>query len=103
MKLEWNTHRIRANRSEHHVAGRPLLMYTMPQMFGGRDFLQPVDRVDVDACRQYCTARGEYPCDQDVFNISCIMMAENGWNIPTNTAEAATLYTSLRGEILLHL
>lgn len=92
----WNTHVIRNSRNAVAPSGRPILMYTIPHLFGGQDHLKEVSQEAVEACKQECQQRGPYPCDETVFNICCFIMAENFLHSPTTADEAIELYLFLR-------
>ncbi|CAB1430415.1 unnamed protein product [Pleuronectes platessa] len=38
----WNTHRIRSSRNTVSPGGRPVMMYTIPQLFGAREYLKEI-------------------------------------------------------------
>ena len=75
------------------------MMYTLPQLFGAREYLKEVSQQKIEACRQECLQRGPYPCDDSVFDICCITMAENSLHPPTSPEEAIALYMFLRAYI----
>ncbi|XP_039665194.1 uncharacterized protein LOC120564368 [Perca fluviatilis] len=62
----WNTHRIRPSRNAVSPCGRPVMMYTLPQLFGAREHLKEVSQQKIQACREECLQRGPYPCDNTV-------------------------------------
>ncbi|XP_033127101.1 uncharacterized protein LOC117124880 [Anneissia japonica] len=69
---EWNAHRITPSRNRHGPFGRPVMMYNVPQMFEGQDFLVPVDDDEVELCNSECTFKSQFPCDEDVFELCLI-------------------------------
>ncbi|KAM7382146.1 hypothetical protein PAMA_012828 [Pampus argenteus] len=95
----WNTHRIRPCRNAVSPGGRPVMMYTLPQLFGAREYLKEVSQQKIEACREECVRRGPYPCDDTVFDICCLAMAENSLHPPTSPEEAIELYMFLRAYI----
>lgn len=95
----WNRHRIRRTRHELHVAGRPNVMYTNPELFDRSDYLQQVSDNDVQFCMQQCTMRSSIPCDGDVFDICCEVMAEEGVSGPKTVQEAVDVYLLLRNKV----
>ncbi|KAK6297500.1 hypothetical protein J4Q44_G00320830 [Coregonus suidteri] len=99
----WNTHRIHPCRYVVAPHGRPLLMDSLPQLYGTRDHLKGLSQQQIQACREEGLQRGPYPCHETVFYISCFAMAEN--NLPPHTTpnEAIKLYVFLRAYMLAHL
>ncbi|CAK6970288.1 uncharacterized protein LOC119785590 [Scomber scombrus] len=95
----WNTHRIRPATSRGQSGGRPILLYTAPQISGGEDRLKLFNQEEVDLCKEECTPKGQLPCDETVYDLSTLLVQENGWNTPKDAFEAAELYTLLREEI----
>lgn len=96
----WNSHKIRAKAGDGVMGGRPILMYTLPDMYGAEDRLKTVDMDELALCREECTPKSQYPCDETVFDLCCLLMQEKGWDAPTDAFSAAELYTLLRNEIL---
>ncbi|KAK0134343.1 hypothetical protein N1851_005019 [Merluccius polli] len=95
----WNSHRIRPVPSRGDSGGRPVLLYTAPQIFGGEDRLKLFDQEEIDLCKEECRPKGQLPCDEDVFDLSVLLMQEHGWDIPKDAFDAAELYTLLREEV----
>ncbi|XP_070410032.1 uncharacterized protein [Nothobranchius furzeri] len=99
----WNTHIIRRSRHAIAPSGRPILMYTIPHLFGGHDHLREVSQEAVDACKEECQMRGPYTCDETVFSLCCLLMSENFLLPPSTADEAIELYLFLRAYILKDL
>ena len=60
----WNTHQIRRGPAHGTHGGRPILMFSMPQLYeAGEDKLQPVLPEEIAVCKEECTPKGQYPCD----------------------------------------
>lgn len=95
----WNAHRIRP-RSGGTVSGRPVVMYSFPELHDAEDRKKPTSIEEVALCVEECTPKGEFPCDQTVFELCCLLMEENGWEAPADPFTAADLYIRLREEIL---
>ena len=47
-------------------------------------------------CLEECTPKGQFPCDQTVFELCCLLMEEKGWDAPADPLAAADLYIMLR-------
>ena len=95
----WNNHRMRPNPKINSEGGRPVLLYTLPELNGDEDKLVEVDMHEVEVCRTESTCKRSIPCDRDIFDLACILMEENGWNAPNNGYQAASLYIRLRRQI----
>lgn len=85
------------------IGGRPILMYTLSEMYGAEDNLKTVDMEELALCKEECTPKSQYPCDETVFDLCCLLMQEKGWDTPRDAFSAAELYTLLRIEINLLL
>lgn len=94
----WNSHKIRPSASA--TSGRPVVMYSFPELHRAEDRLKPVVTDEIIVCSEECTPKGQYPCDETVFELCCLLMAENDWDAPRDPLVAADLYMRLREEIL---
>ncbi|KAJ8023128.1 hypothetical protein HOLleu_38223 [Holothuria leucospilota] len=90
-----NTHRIRGSRQSFTPGGRPNFMFRVPEMYYATDGLCAVEVDELQICREECRAKDEYPCDEDIFNIACVLLGENGLNAPRNP-EALDVYLFLK-------
>ncbi|KAK6477179.1 hypothetical protein HHUSO_G22073 [Huso huso] len=95
----WNTHRIRAQRNSTAPQGRPLMMYTVPHLYGAEDHLCPCTMENIVNCEEECRTRRNYSCDKTVFELCCLLMDEHRLDPPDNTEQATDLYITLRQEI----
>ncbi|KAF3859970.1 hypothetical protein F7725_000225, partial [Dissostichus mawsoni] len=55
---------------------------------------------EVAVCKEECTPKGQYPCDETVFKLCVLLMGVNGWSSPVDAYSAVELYSLLRNEIL---
>ncbi|XP_062873125.1 uncharacterized protein LOC134334643 [Trichomycterus rosablanca] len=95
----WNSHQIRSRPGI--PGGRPILMYCMPQIYGaGEDKLKYVLPEEVTVCKEECTPKSQFPCDETVFELCALLIDENGWDAPVDAYHAAELYILLRNQIL---
>lgn len=94
-RLSTDYHRICPCRKTVSPDGRLVMMYTLPQLFGVREYLKEVSQQKIEAGREECLQRGPYPCDDTVFDICCLAMAENNLHPPTSPEEAIELYMFL--------
>ena len=100
MQRVWNAHRIRTTKNANLVGGKPLLLYSIPHMYGADDYLTEISLAQIQACKQECLQRGTLPCHKSVFGACCHLMAVNGWESKEDGDQATQLYLSLRQEIL---
>ena len=92
MVQKWNFHRICPSKNQNGPSGRPAVMYTVPSIYETRSHLQQVDRIHIQLCQDECQYRDNYPCDEDIFELSTIIMEENGWRAPLDVDDAVLLY-----------
>ncbi|XP_053296889.1 uncharacterized protein LOC128456658 [Pleuronectes platessa] len=74
----WNSHKIRPRSSGDMASGWPVVMYSFPELHSAEDRLKPVSMEEVTVCMEECTPKGEFPCDETVFELCCLLMEENG-------------------------
>ena len=91
----WNSHHIRPTKNQNCPHGRPLVMYSLPYLYGTSGYLRCVDLDRMEACQEECLFRNQV-CDRDVEELCLIYMRENGWVIPQTLANALELYQHLR-------
>lgn len=96
----WNSHKIRPRTSGDVASARPVVMYSFPELHSAVDRLKPVSMEEVSVCMEECTPKGQFPCDETVFELCCLLMEENEWDAPADALAAADLYIMLREEIL---
>ncbi|KAL3973710.1 hypothetical protein ACER0C_024917 [Sarotherodon galilaeus] len=94
----WNSYKIRPSGSA--ASGRPVVMYSFPELHSAEDRLKPISMEDITLCMEECSTKGQYPCDETVFELCCLLMVENEWDAPGDPLGAADLYIRLREEIL---
>ncbi len=76
----WNSYKITAKAGQGVIGGRPILEYTLPQMYGGEDNLKTIDMEELALCKEECTPKNQYLCDETVFDLCCLLMQEKGWD-----------------------
>lgn len=86
----WNSHKIRANAGSGLIWGRPILMYTLSEMYGAEDDLKTIAMEELALCKKECTPKS-------------LLTLNKGWEAPRDAFSAAELYTLLRTEILLNI
>ncbi|KAL4008914.1 hypothetical protein ACER0C_002766 [Sarotherodon galilaeus] len=96
----WNAHSIRPSTNINIPGGRPNVMYTLPELYGTRDFLCPTEEEHVEMCKTECVFRLTKPCDPDVYELCNILMTESHLTPPTDPYQAVNLYVHLRENIM---
>ena len=74
-------------------------MYMLPELFFGEDRLCPIAAADLWICEEETTSKGDYPCDETVYELCKIIMEENAWDHPTTVNEGKQLYINLRAHV----
>ncbi len=93
----WNCHKIRRYRNQVAPAGRPMMMYSCPELFGKVDCSQEVDPQKLLLCQAECSRKARSPClDNDIYELCCLILAETGLNAPEDPQQASELYIYLR-------
>lgn len=80
-------------------SGCPAILYRAPHLCGAEDHLHCCSGEDIQNCEEETDQR-IYPCDPTVFELCCILMAENDLQPPKNAEEGKDLFLRLRQEIL---
>ncbi|KAG8013691.1 hypothetical protein GBF38_022176 [Nibea albiflora] len=91
----WNSHKIRPRSRGDVASGRPVVMYSFPELHSAEDRLKPITMEEITLCMEECTPKGQFPCNE----LCCVLMEENGWDAPVDLLAAADLYFNLREEI----
>ena len=78
-------------------------MYNIPHLYGADNHLCKTTDESITVCLEECTQKGEYPCDECLFELCCILMTEQGRAPPGDANEAVELYVFLRNNILDNL
>lgn len=92
----WDTHNIAPSRNVNLPHGKPNIMYYVPELYGCEDYLVSAADDEVALCKNDSTFRKSLPCDEDVFNLCCIIMNEQHLNVPCDAVSALDLYFELR-------
>ena len=101
IRLLWNTHRIRLSRNPFSPAGKPDVMFHMPEVYEVTDHLKPVDEDDIDALSSIlcCDTLECCPTHKEAFQL--IAEAEQ-LHFPTNLEESeeylVTILDKFEGE-----
>ena len=85
-------------------SGKPIIMYTSPELYNTTDRIVPVFVPDVEVCIEECIFKDERPCSSPlVYQWCCDLMVENNLNLPHNVDEAINMYRSMRDAIYREL
>lgn len=81
-------------------SGKPIIMYTAPELYNKENKLYAVDAVEVDVCLGECLFKGAQLCQYStIFELCCEIMIENDLDIPLDATQATDLYLFLRHTI----
>lgn len=94
----WNNHRIRRSNDRDLQYGKPFLMYSLPELYQSKDYLNPVDaeRLDVIIHENVCLWKSDIPCDRDLYELFVLVMEENNLQPSATATEALRLYINIR-------
>lgn len=95
---EWNVHRISRSRNSASPTGRPIIMFSAPQIYEARDYKREVSLERLVACKEECVVLN-FPCDEDVYNLCNIILEEQNLFLTGDPYQAVDVYISLRNEI----
>lgn len=93
--LEWSVHKIRSSKKSNSPLGRPCIMYEMPSLYNTKSYLLEVPSFALEALVEKCKFN-KLPCDEDFYQLTSLLMIENGLTEPNDPNEATNLYTDLR-------
>ena len=78
-------------------------MHLLPALYGTEDYLCPTSSRNIDICQQHCIFRQPKPCDEDLYELCIIIMAENTLAWPVDAYEAIDLYVELQTFVKPHI
>lgn len=91
----WNNHRVRQVHNSRSPHRHPSILHAVPQLYGGRECLHPVDLEKVQICLEECAFK-DFPCDEDVFRICVDFMSGHNLKLTNDVFETVNLYIKLR-------
>ena len=59
----WNTHTLSSSSNILREGNRPLMMYTLPELYGFENQLCSVDAHEVQLCEEEKTPKPDHPCE----------------------------------------
>lgn len=93
---------MRHNVKSNGPTGRPIVMYTSPELYGTVDHICPVEFDELSVCFDACRFES-HPCDKDVFDLCGILMSEVHWVRNNDPFDSVDLYIYLRNVISMEL
>ena len=93
----WNNHRIRpSTKFSKSPAGRPDLLYSLPEISGTTDLIIKVENADIDVCEHLlCSNSHQLNCSAEFSALANIIMFEQNLQMPNSPEEAKELYLAL--------
>lgn len=98
----WNTHTISGGKGMHG-GNRPIMLYTLPELYNKQRCLCYANEAEVDACSEETTPKADFSCDETVRDLCLLIMEEDGYAFPKDCEDARKLYTHLREKNLSSL
>ena len=81
-------------------SGKPIIMYTSPELYNSENKLVAVDALEAEVCVDQCIFKDGQPCsDSLVYELCCDLMIEHSLEAPQDPHEALELYNTLRDAI----
>ncbi|KAF7643707.1 hypothetical protein LDENG_00234950 [Lucifuga dentata] len=87
---------LKINYNLNVPSGQPNVMYSLPELYGTRDFLAPVENDYLEQYKNECVFCQPIRCDADVYALCNVVMAECHLNLPRDPYQAIDLYLQLR-------
>uniref|UniRef100_K1QBU6 Uncharacterized protein n=1 Tax=Magallana gigas TaxID=29159 RepID=K1QBU6_MAGGI len=84
----WNTLQIRPTKNVNVPAGKPRILYCLPELNGTKDYSVEADQHVLQICRNQCLFDRNIPNDSDMHALINILMEENGLILPESVEEA---------------
>lgn len=97
-KQLWNEHRIR-RQAGNHIAGKPFLLYNIPERYGARDYKINVDENTIKRLMDRHTTKPNL-YDPSVKELCDLLLPNVA--IPSTPEESLTLYKQLLNKIKQH-
>jgi hypothetical protein len=92
----WNNHVVRPSKNVRVPSGRPIIMHSVPSLWGATDQLCGVNDGDVAACRSEAAFRSTTPCDADVYTLCMNIMRTENIDVADDETSAIDLFQYLR-------
>ena len=95
----WNLHKIRSCGNEDSPAGRPDVLYFLPEADGRQSYLDEVPEEELEVAMDVCCEEPEDDVSDGCRELAAILMNENALRMPSSAQEAGNLYCELLGLI----
>ncbi|XP_061164518.1 uncharacterized protein LOC133173551 [Saccostrea echinata] len=96
LRSTWNTHVLQSKTNGIGGPRRPILMYTIPELYQAEDHLCVVAESKIRICGEETREKTITCADETIFELCTLMMEENGFSKPRDSNEARLLYRNLR-------
>lgn len=96
----WDNHIIRPTTNQNVPFGRPIIMFSAPELYNVQDYKTLIENDQIRICKEEALFRKTVPCDQDIYDMCMLLMDENNMQYPTDAYKALDLYQELREAIL---
>jgi hypothetical protein len=71
-------------------------MYYQPRLHGSQEYMNRIAPEDINMCKRDCMFRKCIPCDEDVYNLCIVLMAQENLDMPEDAYSGLNLYLRLR-------
>ncbi|XP_057311869.1 uncharacterized protein LOC130649584 [Hydractinia symbiolongicarpus] len=95
----WNNHRIRKVRNSESPAGRPNVLYHLPERDGGEDYKCSVNSNDLAVAEIHIQQPLLFGCSEVMSELLAIIMNEKQMTLPNSTEKAKELFKVLTEEM----
>ncbi|KAJ8299484.1 hypothetical protein KUTeg_023544, partial [Tegillarca granosa] len=93
----WNTHVLQSKNAVTGGGWRPILMYTLPQLYSAEDHICPANENEVTICEEQTLPKTLTCADETVFSVVYIVYGREQFVIPTRfQSSKGSLYTFTR-------
>ena len=93
---QWKLHRIRPCRNSDSPAGRPEVLYFLPELKEAMDYSTPVPSDEIDLAKEVCCDQlNEQPASRGFVELAYLIMDEENLTMPDDAEEALRLYIDL--------
>ncbi|KAJ8311880.1 hypothetical protein KUTeg_010567 [Tegillarca granosa] len=91
----WNTHVLQSKNAVTGGERRPILMYTLPQLYSAEDHICPANKNEVTICEEQTLPKTFTCADETVFQLCTLFMEENNLSFPQDSNQAKDPHMSL--------
>jgi len=96
----WNTHKIRPYPNQDTPAGKPDVLFFLPEVTDSQDYKTEVVLDDVETANEnFCKEPPPFGCQEEFSDLMLLIMEENGLTMANSLDEALQLYITLLTEL----